>query len=101
MDTDNSTLWYPKPSQIDLREYVTNPPSLQRINKSSVPMPITYTLHFTAINGVQPQVPQNIVETRITSAGAPEQEVAAPVKIQGGDEVIPTTSKPVVEDQPT
>ena len=52
MDTDNSTLWYPKPSQIDLREYVTNPPSLQRVNKSSVQLPISYTLHFTAINGV-------------------------------------------------
>jgi len=27
------------------------------------PLPMTYTMHFTAINGVQPTIPQNIEET--------------------------------------
>ena len=57
---EQATLWYQKPEQIDLRDYIVNPPSLknhdQKKGLPNVLLPMTYNLHFIAINGEQPAI---------------------------------------------
>ena len=63
----NTAIWYTKPHQIDLKEMVMS----HKLHQKQIPLEMTYTMHFTAINGIQPNVSENIEETQKMIAEGP------------------------------
>ena len=73
-------VWFQKSEQIDLKDYIFNNCKAQgsKYNRSGskshrdlfqtqqdqqLPLKMTYEMHFVAINGVQPNIPQNVEES--------------------------------------
>ena len=108
-EPDQAVLWYHKPQQIDLREYIISP-FLNTKEKSgaklkNVPtmiLPMTYDLHFTAINGVQPCIPENIQEKVLfdeeqpIQQESPSQDALAP-KYNPSTLVVESSQKEIIK----
>lgn len=49
-------MWFIEPTKIDLREYVQKP----KFEKAA--LDLTYTKHLVAIDGIQPEIAENVRE---------------------------------------
>lgn len=56
MAHENQNLWFIKPTKIDLKEFV------QRPKFESAALDLTYTKHLVAVDGLQPEVAENVRE---------------------------------------
>ena len=82
--SSEQAVWFQKSEHIDLKDYIFNnnkaqggkysgrsaskagfnqPDIYQSQKDHQVPLKMTYEMHFVAINGVQPNIPQNVEET--------------------------------------
>ena len=70
---NESTIWFERTQQLDLKQWILNPalcmadkaPGKRRDYQAdplTFPLELAYQLHFVAIAGVQPNLPQNIAD---------------------------------------
>lgn len=92
--SSEQAVWFQKSEHIDLKDYIFNnskaqgskysgrsgpkgslgqPDVYQSQKDQQVPLKMTYEMHFVTINGVQPNIPQN-VEENLNLAGHPPEK---------------------------
>lgn len=90
MSPENQNLWFTKPASINLKEFISRP----KFEQAS--LDLTYSKHMTAIDGIQPDIAENVremgFEAREPTEDCDPASQASAQERQGSQEVVKVTS---------